>query len=92
MSAPQVIITRRHPRAADITVSLGGGACCLKGGTAYRVSADGEPEEWQAWLRPVLGQWPGITVSCKALTRKGPLSGLGRIVEQLANRDGGWWR
>jgi hypothetical protein len=57
-------------------------------GQIHIISADGEPEEWKAWLWKTAGVYPTESGGhCEAITRKGD---LGKLAVALAKR-GVWW-
>jgi hypothetical protein len=58
-------------------------------GDAYRVSADGEPEQWRAWLWPQAGGDVHVTQSCEAVDAKT----VAQLAEKIRKRaaKGPWW-
>jgi hypothetical protein len=57
-------------------------------GQIHMISADGEPEEWKAWLWKTAGVYPTESGGhCEAIAKKGD---LGKLAVALAKR-GVWW-
>lgn len=57
-------------------------------GQVRMIAADGEPEEWKAWLWKTAGQYPTEHGgNCEAIARKGD---LGKLAVALVKR-GVWW-
>jgi hypothetical protein len=65
------------------------GGECLVVGDVRRISADGEPEAWKAWLWPVAGGSVPVTQSCDAVESPNPV----RLLDKLQKRADGesWW-
>jgi hypothetical protein len=60
----------------------------LQVGQVHMIAADGEAEEWKAWLWPVAGQYPTEHGgNCEAIAKKGD---LGKLAAALVKR-GQWW-
>jgi hypothetical protein len=90
----RIIVSRCAERSADVIARVkpepGSLPDFVMIGQASRISADGEPEEWKAWLWPKGGEYPPHGQHCDALTR--PSCG---DIEALPNKrlkaEGRWW-
>jgi hypothetical protein len=60
-------------------------------GNVYRVSADGEPEAWKAWLWPVAGGDTRTGQSCEA-AEAASAGALGELLQKRAWKHGPWWQ
>lgn len=60
-------------------------------GLVYRVSLDGEPEAWKAWLWPAPGVYPPTGQSTEAVTRKGKPDVLREVLRKRHQAHGEWW-
>jgi hypothetical protein len=59
-------------------------------GDFFRISHDGEPEKWRAWLWPEAGGAMHVARSCEAVDA-GDLKRLGERLQGRADKDGAWW-
>lgn len=73
------IDTERKPGTAAVT------------GQVYRVSLDGEPEAWKAWLWDRAGQYPPTSQSTEGVTRKGKPDVLREALRKRHQARGDWW-
>lgn len=60
-------------------------------GDVYRISHDGEPPEWKAWLWPLAGGNVRVTQSCDAATAISP-ERLRVKIQKRADEKGNWWK
>lgn len=58
-------------------------------GDVRRVSADGEPEHWKAWLWPVAGGVMHVTQNCDAAENASPVRLLDRLQKRAEKEP--WW-
>ena len=59
-------------------------------GSVLRVSAEGQPEEWQAWLWPHAGGALHVTQSCETETANDPAQLAEKLRKRVA-KLGLWW-
>jgi len=59
-------------------------------GDIYRISPDGQPEKWRAWLWPEAGGDLKVTQHCDAIDAKVP-DELRKRLQGRTDRDGPWW-
>lgn len=58
-------------------------------GDVHRISADGEPELWRAWLWPLAGGNLPVTQSCKASDAASPATLRARLQKRSDSKA--WW-
>jgi len=90
-----VRVARTHDRAADIIATVPSGDQYLRPatvvtGSCRRISRDGEPEQWRAYLWPCAGGSMHTTQSCDAIDRK-TVDLLGKALGHRLAKEGPWW-
>jgi hypothetical protein len=89
MSAPVIIVTPKGDRSRRLLARFTS-VPDLQVGQVLKVSLDGQPEEWRAWLWSSAGQRPPLTTAVEALTR--PSTGeIEDLLNRRVERDGAWW-
>lgn len=91
MSPPQILIARTGPRGALVIATMPAPDPYTSGdrlvvGDIYRISLDGGPELWRAWLWPSPGGVMHVTQSCEAVDA----AASEKLRGKLQNR-GPWW-
>lgn len=62
----------------------------LATGSVLRVSGDGRPDEWKAWLWPEAGGALHVAQSCQAETAASPAQLQEKLRKRVA-KHGPWW-
>jgi hypothetical protein len=94
--SPRIAIARTGERDGLVIAVVPGedpyvSSARLVVGDVRRISRDGEPETWRAWLWPRHGGAMHVTQSCAAIDAGTPELLLGKL-QQRADGDGPWWR
>lgn len=91
MTAAQTAIASTGPRDGFVIATMPAPDSYTSGarlvvGDVHRISPDGEPEKWRAWLWPTTGGAMHVTQSCEAVDAPA----LDRLRDKLQKR-GPWW-
>ncbi len=95
MTAPIVSIAMTGDRSGLIIATIPApdryhSGARLVVGDVRRISADGEPEAWKAWLWPAAGGVMHVTQSTGAIEAK-TAKRLGERLQERAGKQGPWW-
>jgi hypothetical protein len=95
VGAPRIHIARDGERIGFVIAGLPPEGPYVSGarlvvGDVHRISCDGEPEKWRAWLWPEAGGVMHVTRTCEAVDA-GTLKRLGERLQKRADKDGPWW-